>query len=403
MSWPLVQISEIAIHIRNGLSIKQDDSKQGLPITRIETIANREVNLERCGYAGLNDADHKGYLLESGDILISHINSEKHLGKSAIFELEGCKLVHGMNLLCLRPNVDKIHPKYLFYCISDVVFLKQILKITKKSVNQASFTVVAFKELEIPLPPLAEQKRIAAILDKADAIRRKRQQAIKLADEFLRSVFLDMFGDPVTNPKGWDVRELQKGINSIKSGWSANGADYPCSNGQLGVLRISAVTSGIFKKSENKFVTSEDIPEGKQLLFPKKGDLLFSRANTRELVAATCIVPQDEIDVFLPDKLWIIETNKEQFLPEFLHYMIQNPKFKDVLTSQATGTSGSMLNISMAKFKVTESIYPDITLQEKFKSIFWRVQDMLNNIKTSESFSSCNFKSLSQIAFSGNI
>ena len=58
---------------------------------------------------------------------------------------------------------------------------------------------------EIPLPPLPEQKRIAAILDKADQLRQKRQQAIGLADEFLRSVFLDMFGDPVTNPKGWEV------------------------------------------------------------------------------------------------------------------------------------------------------------------------------------------------------
>ncbi|POC15472.1 type I restriction endonuclease subunit R, partial [Vibrio vulnificus] len=61
-----------------------------------------------------------------------------------------------------------------------------------------------FSELEIPLPPLEEQKRIAAILDKADAIRQKRKQAIALADEFLRSVFLEMFGDPVSNPKGWE-------------------------------------------------------------------------------------------------------------------------------------------------------------------------------------------------------
>ena len=61
----------------------------------------------------------------------------------------------------------------------------------------------ALKELKVPLPPVEEQKRIAAILDKADAIRRKRRQAIQLADEFLRSVFLDMFGDPVSNPKGW--------------------------------------------------------------------------------------------------------------------------------------------------------------------------------------------------------
>src|SRR5690606_16685459 len=69
-------------------------------------------------------------------------------------------------------------------------------------------SVKGIRAIEIPLPPLHEQKRIAAILDKADAIRRKRQQAIQLADDFLRAVFLDMFGDPVTNPKGWNVVEL---------------------------------------------------------------------------------------------------------------------------------------------------------------------------------------------------
>lgn len=67
---------------------------------------------------------------------------------------------------------------------------------------------VTFEGFEIPLPPLPEQKRIAAILDKADAIRRKRQQAIQLADDFLRAVFLDMFGDPVTNPKGWPLKRF---------------------------------------------------------------------------------------------------------------------------------------------------------------------------------------------------
>src|SRR5690606_12774049 len=77
-----------------------------------------------------------------------------------------------------------------------------------KGATVKGITLDVLKGLEVPLPPLEEQKRIAAILDKADAIRRKRQQAIKLADDFLRSVFLEMFGDPVTNPKGWEVKAL---------------------------------------------------------------------------------------------------------------------------------------------------------------------------------------------------
>ncbi len=95
--------------------------------------------------------------------------------------------------------------RYLFYFMDKYVERLRELSIggVIKYIKLGMLT-----DAEIPLPPLPEQKRIAAILDKADAIRRKRQQAIQLADDFLRAVFLDMFGDPVTNPKGWEVKPL---------------------------------------------------------------------------------------------------------------------------------------------------------------------------------------------------
>jgi len=208
VSWPVSCLGDVSEFIRNGASIPQSKDAGGVPITRIESISERIFNQNKCGYAGVSDSEYLEYRLRLGDILVSHINSEKHLAKCAIFEDEGFDVIHGMNLLCARPDQQKIFPRFLFHYLSSPKFLHLIPAITKKSVNQASFTVTAFKELPIPLPPLPEQKRIAAILDKADAIRRKRQQAIQLADEFLRAVFLDMFGDPVTNPKGWNVVEL---------------------------------------------------------------------------------------------------------------------------------------------------------------------------------------------------
>lgn len=90
---------------------------------------------------------------------------------------------------------------------------------------QPQITGQGLTKVEIPLPPLEEQKRIAAILDKADAIRQKRQQAIELADEFLRSVFLDMFGDPVTNLKGWEVESLSSLIH-VQGGYAFKSADF---------------------------------------------------------------------------------------------------------------------------------------------------------------------------------
>ena len=113
---------------------------------------------------------------------------------------------------------DKIHPPFLRHFLTSEIFHKQFMNTTAGvggSLVRARPAEVG--NIEIPLPPLPEQKRIAAILDKADAIRRKRQQAIQLADDFLRAVFLDMFGDPNSNPKGADILSMTE-VFDIKTG-----------------------------------------------------------------------------------------------------------------------------------------------------------------------------------------
>lgn len=331
--------------------------------------------------------DEESLLCKSSNPTIvfgDHTRAFKYVTVPFVLGADGAKV--------LEPKIENLDKRFLFH------YLKQL------NIESAGYSrhFKFLKETFVPVPPLEEQKRIAAILDKADAIRQKRKQAINLADEFLRSVFLDMFGDPVTNPKGWEERKLITGLSKVQSGWSAKGESYPCASNELGVLKVSAVTSGYFKEHENKFVSREIVPEGKSLLFPKKGDLLFSRANTRELVAATCIVTRDYDNVFLPDKLWKVEPN-EYLMPEFLHMLIQQPRFKERLTSQATGSSGSMLNISKSKFEQTMSIFPSIEEQIKFKDIYWKVMKSLASLETSETKVGDFFNSLSQKAFSGQL
>lgn len=306
------------------------------------------------------------------------------------------------NLFKISFDKKVVNRDYLYLMLSSTVFQK-ILQQQMKGGIQKHLGHETISRQEIPLPPLKEQQRIAAILDKADAIRQKRKQAIELADDFLRSVFLDMFGDPVTNPKGWEVKPLKDGISKITSGWSAKGDNQPCSENELGVLKISAVTSGTFKPEENKLVDDSLIPVGKKLLFPRKGDLLFSRANTRELVGATCIVPTDFNNVFLPDKLWNVELLKEYLVPEYLHMLLRDDKFKDTLTSQATGSSGSMLNISKQKFESTLAPFPSLALQLKFKDIYWKLLVSRNLNDESKTCLDEQFNSLSQKAFSGQL
>ena len=201
-------ISEIAVLLRNGKSVRQSAELSGLPITRIETIADGTINPAKVGFADLDESDCTDWLLQDGDILISHINSTKHLGKCAIYQGDPPALIHGMNLLALRVDPDVAASRYVYWMLSSTGFRRKLPRITKNSVNQSSFNISSLKMLEIPLPPLAEQKRIAGILDAADALRAKRREALAQLDTLLQSTFLDMFGDPVTNPMKWESPSL---------------------------------------------------------------------------------------------------------------------------------------------------------------------------------------------------
>lgn len=257
------------------------------------------------------------------------------------------------------------------------------------------------KSLPFPDLPLHEQHRIAAILDKADAIRLKREQAVDLADEFLKSVFLEMFGDPVTNPRNWPVGSVGEGLSGIVGGWSAKGDARPASSEELGVLKISAVTSGYFRPEENKVV--HGVPAERQIIIPQKGDLLFSRANTRELVAATCIVTKEKPNVFLPDKLWRMDLDPNVFEAPFLKFVLTHSEYRRLLCEKATGTSGSMLNISKAKLVDHEIPLPPIEEQIKFSKIWWRTQNALTTQKSALRGSFDLFNSLSHRAFRGEL
>ncbi|WP_054957085.1 restriction endonuclease subunit S [Paenibacillus dakarensis] len=203
--WEMVRLGEVFSLIRNGASIKQGIVDGGYPITRIETIANSEVDRNRMGYAGIQDiTKYESYVLQTGDILMSHINSEKHLGKTAIYEKQNDEIIiHGMNLLCLRPVAHLLNYRYGHYYFRSQRFKRMIPGITKKSVNQASFTVTALKNLEIPLPPLEVQQQMVSTLDAAFELLKLRKQQLAELDVLIKSVFYEMFGDPVTNEKEW--------------------------------------------------------------------------------------------------------------------------------------------------------------------------------------------------------
>ncbi|MEZ8022150.1 restriction endonuclease subunit S [Vibrio sp. 1F255] len=403
MSQNFVSLGEIAQFI-NGDRGKNYPAKgsfvdEGVAFINAGSLS-QEHSIDSCSLNYITEAKYDSLSsgkVAQGDILFCLRGS---IGKFALITEQMTGAI-ASSLVIVRPS-EKVFTGYLKHYFASNLCRREIDNF-ENGAAQPNLSATDLKEFRIPLPPLVEQKRIAAILDKADAIRQKRKQAIDLADEFLRSVFLDMFGDPVTNPKGWDLKPIVEGVNKITSGWSAKGESRPCENHELGVLKISAVTSGKFKPEENKFVDKGIIPTEKKLICPLKGDLLFSRANTRELVGATCIVPFDSLNTFLPDKLWKVELDSTRLLPEYLHMLLRHEKFRETLTSKATGSSGSMLNISKQKFESTIAPFSSVELQNKFAVLYWKLVHELDLKESSLEKLEQQFKALSQKAFAGEL
>lgn len=190
---PVMHINEVVSLLRNGATIKQNKDREGYPITRIETIANRTVDRSRMGYAGITDlSKYEDYILQDGDILMSHINSVTHMGKSAIYERSADEnIIHGMNLLCLRPKVNIVMPYFLYRYFQMDYFYDQVLSITKKAVNQASMTIKDLGNLTLIVPDMESQMLYVDFVRQSDKSKFALQEAIKDLDALSKKIIAE--------------------------------------------------------------------------------------------------------------------------------------------------------------------------------------------------------------------
>lgn len=341
----MARLGDVFPLVRNGASIKQTDGAAGIPITRIETISNREIDRNKFGYADIiDDSKYKDYILQDGDILMSHINSEKHLGKVALYKKQGNEqIIHGMNLLMLRANPSVLFPPFAIYFFETSAFLLQIKKITKKSVNQASFTVKSLKEVEIPLPPIDEQRKIAAVLDKVSDLIAKRKQQLDKLDELVKSRFIEMFGDPKSNPNSYPISQLSEHIEFLTSG-SRGWAQYCVDNGSEWFITIKNVKDCRISIDNMQPINAPDNAEAKRTKV-QEGDLLISI--TADL-GRTGVVTKEIADhgAYINQHLTCIRLNKEMLNPLYVAFFMESPAGKEQFESKNQSAVKAGLNFN---------------------------------------------------------
>lgn len=266
----------------------------------------------------------------------------------------------------------QIYPEYLKRFLKSPLGETKIRSKTKGAVRQIlSFS--SLSEVEIPLIPFEEQVRVATLLSRiSDLIEWRKENNDRLV-EYLLSSFINLFGDPIKNEHSWQILKISDVVNEINAGNSYRGVEKPnLSFEELGVLKISAVTKGVFRDKEFKAVRKESIK--KKVIFCEKGMFLFSRANTRELIAACCIVPKNYPSLFLPDKLWSLDINENIVNKIYLNYLFKVESFRNEFRRKASGGHASMLNISMKKFRSIDLPVPPLEVQNKFVNIVKRVE-----------------------------
>ncbi len=370
--WEMAKVGEVFSLIRNGASIKQGIIPGGYPITRIETIANSEVDRNRMGYAGITDiAKYDNYVLQTGDILMSHINSEKHLGKTAYYEKEQDEIViHGMNLLCLRPIKAVIDYKYAYYFFQSNVFKHQIPNITKKSVNQASFTVSALKKLTLPLPSIKNQQQIAKTLDTAAELLTMRKQQLTELDNLTKSIFYEMFGDPVTNEKGWGVKKLKDLSLLITKGSSPTwqGVEYTNDTSQVLFITSENVREGYLDLSKRKYLENKFNELQKRSIL-EYGDLLINIVGAS--IGRAALFYSTEV-ANINQAVALVRCKKDVCL-NYLCYYLNSPKALQMYNEMQVDVARA--NLSLKNIGDLAVIYPPIALQSQFAEIVTKIEE----------------------------
>lgn len=346
-------VGECFYQIRNGANIKQGVVDGGIPITRIETIANDQFNRDRMGYAGITDiGKYESYLLEDGDLLMSHINSVRYLGRTVLYRKQGDEIIiHGMNLLGLKADRTIIDPAYAMYSFSSPDFREQIGRITKKSVNQASFSVADLKKLTVPGPPLSEQLERVCVLDKVSHLILLRQKELQMYDDLIKARFVELFGDPKTNNREWKMNSFAD-ICTVRQG-----LQIPISK------RLTQYEDGCYEYITVAYLHGskerEYIKNPKNTVICTKDDILMTRTGN------TGMVITDVAGVF-HNNFFLIDFDRNRynkaFLVEYLNLDLIQAEIK-----RRAGTS-TIPDLNHGEFYAISIYEPPIELQNQFAS-----------------------------------
>ncbi|NWK82222.1 restriction endonuclease subunit S [Acinetobacter sp. SwsAc4] len=289
--------------------------------------------------------------------------------------------------------------------VCDVNYLYRFLEASKSYLlsrrvggGQPNISQSVIKDLDVPLPPLAEQRRIASILDQADELRQKRQQAIEKLDQLLQATFIDMFGDPVSNPKGFEVKKLSEQVDLIQIGpfgTQLHQEDY-IENG-IPLINPSHIKNGKIIPNHKLTVSQSKYEELTQYHL-RLNDVLLGR---RGEMGRCAVVTQNEVGWLCGTGSLFLRLNVEKINPFFLEMLLSSDSIKRYLENVSQGQT--MANLNKTIVGSIPLIAPSIEIQNKFFLISEEINKMKTELENSKNQVNNLFQSLQNHAFNGTL
>jgi type I restriction enzyme S subunit len=390
-----MSLDDICEMVTDGTHASFKDSGKGFPFLTVKDMTENGLDFSGCIHISQEEydrADAGNSAPKLGDVLFS---KDGTVGKVCVVR-EKREFAVLSSIAILRPKKEIADSSYLGYILG---FQKTIDEASKRKTGSAVRRIILkdLKQVEIPLPPLEEQRRIAAILDKADGVRRKRKEAIRLTEELLKSTFLEMFGDPVTNPKGWEICSMKKIVVETQYGTAEKSQEVM---GGLPILRMNNITySGEIDLNSLKWCQIPSKDEDKFTV--KRGDLLFNRTNSPELVGKTAVWRSDGKFAYA-GYLIRVRFDKSKANSEYVSAFLNSNYGKRYLLEKAK-PSINMSNFSASEFLKIPILLPDIETQHRFDEFVSYTRMMSQHLSDGLGDYNNLFNSLLQRAFRGEL
>jgi type I restriction enzyme S subunit len=318
-------LKDIVLNTQPGFAQRPGEEEEtgATPQIRTHNVSpDGQIDLTGIKYVALPDEESNRYRLKPQDIIFNNTNSEEWVGKTALFEEEGT-YVFSNHMTRIQANHQLVKPAYLARYLHFLWQTGYSRQRSKRWVSQAAVDQVTLLEFKIPLPTLPEQQRIIAILRQADSLREKQRQAIIMFDEFLNSIFIEMFCGPQS--ENWPQETIENlsrnKPNAIRTGpFGSQLLHSEFVNEGIAVLGIDNVVQNFFTWDERRFITKEKYEGLKRYrVFP--GDVLITIMGT----CGRCAVVPDDIPLSISTKhLCCITLDQKRCLPFYLQACFLN-------------------------------------------------------------------------------